>query len=68
MRRWWNWQTRRSQKPVPQGVRVQLPPSAFSRKMKIETYIEELRTKGQEDCVDITETVQKGDVSIFPML
>ena len=22
------WQTRRSQKPVPRGVRVQLPPSA----------------------------------------
>ena len=30
MRRWRNWQTRRSQKPVPQGVRVQLPPSALS--------------------------------------
>ncbi len=23
------WQTRRSQKPVPRGVRVQLPPSAL---------------------------------------
>ena len=29
VRRWWNWQTRRSQKPMPKGVRVQLPPSAF---------------------------------------
>ena len=28
-RRWWNWHTRGSQKPVPKGMRVQLPPSAF---------------------------------------
>ena len=33
MRRWRNWQTRRSQKPVPKGLGVQLPPSAFSLKM-----------------------------------
>ena len=26
--------------------------------MRIETYTEELRTKGQDDCVDITEIVQ----------
>ena len=28
VRKWRNWHTRRSQKPVPQGLRVQIPPSA----------------------------------------
>ena len=28
LRMWWNWQTRRTQNPVPKGVRVQIPPSA----------------------------------------
>lgn len=28
--RWWKWQARRTQDPVPKGVRVRLPPWALS--------------------------------------
>lgn len=38
-----------------------LPPSSFHafHTMKIETYTKELRTRGQNDCVDITSIVQE---------
>jgi hypothetical protein len=30
VRKWWNWQTRRIQDPVPRGMGVRLPPSALT--------------------------------------
>lgn len=33
MPRWWNWYTRRSQKPVPQGIGVRVPSWAPDRTM-----------------------------------